>query len=225
MPTMDDDGREREPTPYDDMSPVRRFYNDVLILPSNPVDIMVTFEQLLASENLIDDMDDIEGLRTLIVHMFETTSHKRVLKEQYMLMPLRLMAPYLDTINAIEDLEAWYDDAVSHLVSFTKNHHGDRCLDDANGYETDSCVKSKDCPVVVAARFLSEPMTDPDFNSIDYMIDPARSRDIATMKLNVAAKRNLVGQETAQTRKATYDVRYAIRFTNLGQNTDAERQQ
>lgn len=225
MPTMDDDGRDKEPAPYDDMSPVRRFYNDVLILSSNPVDVMVTFEQLLASENLIDDADTIEGLRALIVHMFETTPRKRILREQYMLMPLRLMAPYLDTVNPIEELEAWYDDAVNHLVSFSKNHHGDACLDDANGYETDSCVKSKECPVVIAARFLSDPVTDPNFDSIDYMVDPARSREIATMKLNVAAKRNLVGAETAKTRKGTYDVRYAIRFVNLGQNLDAERQE
>lgn len=212
MAILEDDSSNPEEK-YDDMTPLRRFYNDVLMKSDQPVDIVMSFETLLKSEGMIEDSSLLEPLRAYIFSIAETTLKTRHIREKYMLLPFEIIAPYVDTTSDVIKQRTWYEDSVSHTRSFIK-HHSDLCIEEMQDGSA-GCISSEICPLVVMNRHLVAGVCNFNLDDVSYLIDPVATYGSANMKLEIASKYDLIENSRASMLQDAYDVAFTQKYPDV----------
>ena len=222
MSYIDDDSDSPEYV-YDDMSSLRRFYCDVYLNYTQPADIVMSFEDLLRAQGMIDDSSSLEAMRKQLFAIADTSISAEHMREQFILLPFEIMTGYVEQTCEIEVQKAWYKDAVSHAKGWLKPNHTELCIEELNS-GAHSCVNSQNCPLVVIYNQLVDGVCSSDFESVAYIIDPQGAYETARMKLDVAVSYGLISIKAARFHKDQYDKLFREKFPELSTVTIPQEQ-
>lgn len=172
---------------YESMSPVRRYYNDVYYLQTAD-------RAYDAVKNLYEYLPCIPTLPVtavlesgLMPYDFEYDADLRIAKEKLALLPLIAFSDDLDdSLCSTGGVEAWYDDAVSHIRMVVDSDHGATCLNyDESNPRHKMCGMSSVCPWRYLKEFLGDSAFNHDFSDSLYRHRPDRARRLVLAKLRV----------------------------------------
>lgn len=197
-------GEEFESAPHE-LSPISRYYYDLQRVADK-------YESLLmAAERLLEDDGDYQGYELNQIaypplELYET--NQRVAWEQFVLLPMKLVAPKLDMMLKVDELRGWYQEAVEDALAVVTGMHGEECVGGGIESRTSVCMFSEECPFVYLANTLRRPINTFEFNTFDYVIDPERARKIATMKIEVACQNHLESATFMESLIDRYELAY-----------------
>jgi hypothetical protein len=193
------------------LSPLRRYHNDIskgLKHGFNKVDIHTTLSKLFLAEGVLDDNADMEPLFGYIDTILEQKVDVRIQFEQFMLLPLREIAPLIEVTRTPKQIAKWYEENLFYLKPFNDNDHDYQCIEESMIDLTDACVNSNECPYVVASRVLTADIYNPDFNNLDYQYDHVRKFRIVMKKLHIAKNDNVFKAAYSEMDEEEYLNRY-----------------
>lgn len=199
---------------YDDMSPIRRYYCDVHSSYTKSVEIVMSFEDLLRSQGMIDDSTPLEPLRKSLFSIAETSATPAHARERYILLPLEIVAPFIDQTMKLDDQKAWYKDTISHIKPWLAPDHTELCIEQS---QTDSleCINGDACPLIIAYKHLVDDICQFDPDDTAYILDPKKAYGFARMKMEVATMYGLMSVKAAAFHLREYDKLFAQSFSEL----------
>ena len=187
---MKDDFPEREP--LGERSAVSRYYNAISMPQLSLSAVMFAVEDFYEGTSVVDDDDSLEMIRRNVKDLISTTRTLELLRERLMVLPLLMVAPYVELSRSPEQVGAWYKDVVGHVLGNAKPIHDAACAQLMQPDKMpDECNSSRLCPVIKTANELVMPIYEPDFNDLPYRLDPRQAFLVAKAKLGVAKAFNL----------------------------------
>jgi hypothetical protein len=211
MSTTHEDGEEGSEYVYDEMSAVRRYYNDIHEEDTPAVNTFISLENLLKAYGMIDDTTATDALANKVFMISKSITDPRTIREQYILLPLDIMSSYIDMTLDTAAQKEWYMDTIGYAVSWLADDHDDTCIEGTESVSP-ACITSKECPMVFMNQLLVSGVIDYDFDKAEYAIDPIAAYDSASMKLKVAKKNGLINEKVAKTKQHEYDMAFVHRF-------------
>jgi hypothetical protein len=197
---------ESEPAPQE-LTPVQRFYNTVKYKTGSYVDLLINVDDYLTTEGIMVDVvrpDTVEAALPT-EEMFNLNS--RIAIEQFMLLPLKLVAPVIEVTGTTDKIGDWYSYVAKWIQRETKNIHQQSCLDTDHAGSV-RCGSSGECPLVVLKNQLNHGVRYPEFRSYDYMVDPEQARHVAVDKARLAARLGLVEVVYSEAQISAFKRRY-----------------
>jgi hypothetical protein len=114
---------------------------------------------------------------------FEDQDTRQVSKETLLLFPLLELGSFVDGSYEPAVSAQWYAQVGSAILERTSDNHSDDC----SRYNEKGCSDGARCPWRVVADVLTAQATDPNFESIEYVLEPERQMEMVIAKL-VAAR-------------------------------------
>lgn len=150
--------------------------------------------------------------------------------ESFALYPIITIGPILEASGEHRAprrrLTEWYGTALKGLLGAVEPHHDDSCYDtDGGSLDTVRCEKREICPLRVCERYFSDMMrmavesTNTEsvevselYNSVDYLVDPERTYDIAMARLAVGQSTGVLLKGYASTQRERYEEWFSARY-------------
>jgi hypothetical protein len=114
---------------------------------------------------------------------FEDEDMQRINKETLLLFPLLELGSFVDESYEPAVSAEWYTQVAAAILERTRDVHSSNCL----RYSEAGCADGVRCPWRVVADVLTRQASDPNFASIEYVLEPERQIEMVTAKL-VAAR-------------------------------------
>jgi hypothetical protein len=220
MPTLDE-GPEQEPA--FNMTALDRYYNDVCDEPHYLGEVIIAVESLFEAEQLLDDDTDRENLRRRITQLTETAEDDQHRIERYLMIPITMLAPYIEVTKPINEVRAWYKDAIEWTLLFAKPEHDEACLEEMEEVNPTACHNSLECPIVELAKNLVDPVFNPDFDDVSYLIDTQHAHNVAQAKLLMARSYKLGDKQLMSVNLTSYLRDFAVRNATIATREEPEK--
>jgi len=190
---------EFEPTPSE-ITPTHRYYSDLNYCSESYFDLTVAAEKLLVQSQVMTEDESTDWLYDDFIPT--ATAFERdpdLALEQFSLMPLRLLAPYVNESWSRSDLLDWYDESLGFIKLLNKDLHGKSCHPPRE-YMTSglSCKQSPECPLLYSKAYLENEALSMDFDQPEYILDPINTSNVALLKVYLASKHGLTLKTEAE---------------------------
>lgn len=206
--------QEFEPSPQE-MSAVRRYYNDVRNKSTSYIDLQIAAEKLLEQENLGDGgqvYDRLYGVVFPSAEQYRLDSTAAL--DTFLTFPLEVIAPWIELTRKRDDVVSWYREAVIQIKASTEEGHTDACYQLAKNISV-GCERSDICPRRYLSFRLQEAVSNPKFNSPEYVFDPYRCRELALDKLEIAQELEIIGQQDYVAHSSNYTFDFKQQFGDI----------
>jgi len=197
--------QEFEPSP-EEMSSIKRFYNDIENKADSYIDLQIAAEKLLEQEGLGEVGQSYDHMCGILFPSIEQyNADPQTALDRFMMFPLDVIAPWVEMTQSVTDAISWYDRTARQINLFTAKNHRDECYD--LSINCIGCRQSEVCPRRYLSQRLQESVSNPNFGSPDYSFDPYRSRELALDKLDIAKDLKIIGYQDyiASASNYTYD--------------------
>lgn len=198
---------EDEPTP-NDISAIRRYFFDISLGKTEYVDIAMSLEKMFEGEGMLDKGVDRDFIWRYIDIVESGSYDRRVRTEQYLLLPLRYMASYIEVSRGADETYEWYKESAQYVEKYTENMHSINCLRLDNKSGQSGCIESTECPIRFVQDALTRDVIEPDFESFSYFLDQKKGRNVTLNKLLLAKQRNYIEAIESVTMMDTYIEKY-----------------
>jgi hypothetical protein len=208
-------GEEYEPVPSE-MDPTRRFYNDLFHKSNSYIDLAISAESLLhktAGYSAEESLDRLYGAGIPTAYDYEQNPTEAY--DQFLVMPIKLIAPHLDDVMRLDTLNDWYAQTVKYIMKYTKGRHAQDCLDEPLAAQSNACNINEECPLIFAAKHLKNDVINPDFTEFEYIVDSERQYELAIMKMRIAQRFNLEYEYYGNVLIDQYQKKYSVWFGGL----------
>lgn len=138
---------------------------------------------ILAEQLLVESSIDLPLAST-----FQDDDMRRVSKETLLLFPLLEFRSFVDGSYEPAISAQWYAQVGAAILERTSDDHSDDCL----RHSDEGCADGARCPWRVVADVLTGEATDPNFASIEYVLEPERQVEMVMAKL-IAARMGGLG--------------------------------
>lgn len=159
-----------------------------------PIDHQSAFSSMMASDKMPME--------------WEMENDIIIAKEKLALLPLCAIAPELEQSSCdLDDLKAWYKEALRGARMVTQDIHTDECLQHVNPAH-DMCDYSATCPRRFSYQFVMHSAIYPDFTKDIYKTAPKREFIIVRHKLDLAISQGLIGFDQCEDIREKYGEMY-----------------
>lgn len=143
----------------------------------------------MAVTRFVDNASDTEATEELarhfLLHENASPAERKALLERLAVFPIIDMGPILESTHTPDEIRLMYTDGVVAMKELLKNYHDDTCVTN-DLFAEPACENSSTCPLRTTAAYLLHGVYDREFDNLDYMVDPVRSRQLALAKAMVA---------------------------------------
>jgi hypothetical protein len=216
---------EQEPE-YEETGYIERYFDYLDGVTPNPSDVATGLEQICLDQDIEIDTAFSGYLLTAVLHIDSTCETDAEKIEQYRLLPLRLLTPFIEYVQPLETVTGWYDDIAYAITDVFPGEHKISCahVRDDSGYL--ACDSSAECPVRVLSGVLIGNVEDADFTSLSYLIDPAKIFNINIYKFQLARRLHILPDTPTYFNiiANAYVVEYMARFGNQMTSRNRESQ-
>jgi len=155
--------------------------------------------KLQAAEGLLDHMYELGGdfgspssvaMGDIIPDVDFAAHSERQAREQFYLFPVRAIGPLVESRYSEESVGQWYQATIKTILKHTPEHT-DRCMARIEKLLPLGCSKSINCPRKVLLQLTMDPVLYPDFDDLDYLVDPRRRARVVVERLDAAVAANL----------------------------------
>lgn len=206
---------EFEPTPYKEISPVVRYFSDLHWKGDSFIDMRLSLERLIEVSGINMDGREIDShVRRLLPNYDDTDSNPLEMKNAFTVLPLEVVAPYVDAMYNLRDLDKWYEQMLPYIKHLAEPQHDSECLSSTSFAFSNSCDYSSICPVVYTAKYLEADLFEREFSSHIYENDPIMAFEVAQRKEVLAVAHGFRTPAQANRMLEAYQDAFSERFSN-----------
>lgn len=197
------------PSDYTEMSPTRRYYNDINYVRENLTSAILAIDSLVQHTPFDSDVLFKKMLASEMMPMdWEMENDIVIAKEKLSLLPIHVHAKELENSDFdLSSLKNWYQDLLSGISMITNDIHTNDCLQSMQTAH-DMCDYSTTCPRRYVQRYLLAPALHPDFTDDIYKTAPKRQFTIVKDKLDLAISNKIITAEACEGVRETYETQY-----------------
>ena len=195
-----------------EMTPVRRYYSDLLYKPDSYVDLQISAERLLEQEGLSTSSQTYDALYGVVLptpNEFNDDPEKGF--NRFVTFPFDVIGSFVDATYLPSVLSRWYEDAAQHIRMVTDLSPTDTCYN-VSSEASQGCGHGFTCPRRFMAARLILPVKEVDFDTVEYLIDPYRARAVALEKFDVAKRLAMIMVPDYSAYSDDYMGRFSERF-------------
>lgn len=216
MPLPDHDSQSPE-KPHASIA-LANYYKRIGLEDAQPVDILLSLEQVLKSIGMIDDSSVLTEMQdTLFMiaknarSVSENATDQQAAKWQYALLPLRFAAQYVNATMNMRDHDRWYEKVSEGILASFEGLHTVSCIEERDG-ATHRCLNSEVCPLMLAGIMLTDGVRDYNFEDVGYIVDPLETYEAAMHRHYVAVRQGFVDKKVAEFEGTNFSRMFAEKF-------------
>jgi len=138
MSSFEEEHLPKEPTA------ISRYFDRITDEGLKDYEYVFAFDEIVNALAMKDDSVDPNKLFQYVREIKEYTDNERIRAEQFMLLPLRVLSPYVELYKPLLVVSAWYEEMANGILQYTQQAHGPECLP---GHALASCGEVSICPV------------------------------------------------------------------------------
>lgn len=209
--------KEFEPTPppSEGINPIMRYFSDLHFKGDSFIDMRIAIERMAEESDIPlagEEMDALVGQMLPLYSDFEMNSD--VLYDTFTVLPLVVLAPYIDANKNIRDVKKWYDSVLAHIRARARKVHDDGCYDSVSFSFNNACQHSTLCPLIYTAKHLEADLFETEFDSDKYNHDRLITFEVVQLKEKLAVERGFRSQTQANGMLTEYREAFWDKFHN-----------